>query len=186
MSDIPSMAKHEIKLFWSYVDRHGPMPRIKNWHHGRCWLWLKGKTTAGYGLFYLARSGRRYYAHRVAETLRHGPLALGMETCHMCDIPHCVRHTFRGKHIDNMRDAMKKNRTVGRKSKHPLAKLSATQVTEIRNICAGRILRPGHQPKDVESLRAIGRRLKVSHQTISDVVRQKFYKSTSFIMRPEI
>ncbi|MEU5302229.1 HNH endonuclease signature motif containing protein [Streptomyces noursei] len=49
---------------------------------GGCWEWTGGRTSDGYGTFWL--DGRQQYAHRVAyETLR-GPIPDGLVIDHLC------------------------------------------------------------------------------------------------------
>jgi HNH endonuclease len=79
-------------------------------------------------------------AHRVAYVLTHGEIPDGVDVLHSCDFPPCVRpdHLFAGTHQDNMTDAMKKGRMrfppVRRGVEATMAKLTETQVREIRKL----------------------------------------------------
>jgi hypothetical protein len=74
-----------------------------------CWLWTGSTTPYGYGNFSLGH--RRYVgAHVFAWEQEHGPVPPGMEVCHECDVPRCVRHLFLGTHTENMRDMAAKGR----------------------------------------------------------------------------
>jgi hypothetical protein len=68
----------------------------------------------GYGVTGL--SNRRVYVHRLAFELTHGPIPAGSEVCHSCDNPPClnVEHLFLGTHSENMLDAGRKGRLLGR------------------------------------------------------------------------
>ena len=90
-----------------------------------CWLWVGGKTSAGYGAMAAGPEGVKL-AHVVSWELHNGPVPDGTEVCHDCDTPPCVRpdHLFLGTHIDNMRDMVSKDRSSG--------KLTIAQVNAIR------------------------------------------------------
>lgn len=97
-----------------------------------CWEW-HGSITKGYGMILF--EGRNQYAHRVAWILTNGPIPDGLQVCHRCDNPLCVRpdHLFLGTVSDNMQDMYDKGR--GNKpqgASHPNAKLTDDQVEEIR------------------------------------------------------
>ena len=77
-----------------------------------CWEWHGGVRNAqGYGGFNW--NGKKQMAHRVAWQLWVGPIPEGMSVLHRCDNRLCVRpdHLFLGTHLDNMRDAVAKQRT---------------------------------------------------------------------------
>jgi hypothetical protein len=72
-------------------------------------------------------------AHRVAWSLKNGPIPDGMLVCHSCDSPPCCNdaHHFLGTQADNAADMARKRRSnIG--AKNPQAKLTAEQVAEIR------------------------------------------------------
>jgi ribosomal protein L40E len=85
--------------FWSYVDKSGD-----------CWEWTGCDNGHGYGVFGVANDSKA--AHRVSYEMEHGPIPEGMEVCHHCDNPCCVRpsHLFLGTQADNMRDMYSKGR----------------------------------------------------------------------------
>lgn len=119
--------------FWPKVDRSGD-----------CWLWLGSRNQAGYGR--IGRPGRGLpaeYAHRYSWQLANGPIPAGMEICHTCDTPPCVRpdHLFLGTHRDNARDMTAKGRNVGTRFMPPhrgeqngQAILTAVAVNEVRRL----------------------------------------------------
>lgn len=64
--------------FWSRVDKSG-----------ECWLWLAGKTSAGYGAITIDKT--RVLAHRWAYLTCKGDLVDGLVIDHLCGTPLCVR-----------------------------------------------------------------------------------------------
>jgi len=114
--DIPA---HIIARFWSRV-ACTPDPG--------CWLWLAGRTTAGYGVLHPAK-WQCLYAHRLAWQLASGtPPPPGWYVLHTCDCRPCVRndeagtytingvvrqrfgHLWLGTHADNVADMVEKGR----------------------------------------------------------------------------
>ena len=73
-------------LFWSKVDRGGPVPPGRP-ELGGCWRWTAG-TRAGYGAFNVPASDagprRRVEAHRWAFEQHAGPVPEGHELEHLC------------------------------------------------------------------------------------------------------
>lgn len=79
-----------------------------------CWLWTGRRTGLKlnpYGS--LKRNGKQIKAHRYAYQLsRAKVISKGLDVCHTCDTPLCVRptHLFLGTRKDNMQDAKRKGR----------------------------------------------------------------------------
>lgn len=101
-----------------------------------CWLWLSGKDMDGYGAFNADHDGVTYRrAHRYSYGLHHGPIPAGLQVCHTCDTPSCVRpdHLFLGTIAVNMADKMAKGRHAGAGAgeKHFGAILTEEQAKEI-------------------------------------------------------
>lgn len=103
-----------------------------------CWNWHRGKSAAGYGQCYF--NGKRVYAHRLAkvifDNLDHSLLSdPNIVVLHECDNPACVNpaHLRVGTQIDNVIDRDIKGR-VRHGSKHPVAKLTESDVLEIRSM----------------------------------------------------
>jgi HNH endonuclease len=55
---------------------------------------------------------RAVYIHRIVWQEANGPIPDGMEICHTCDNPPCVRldHLFLGTHRENLQDMSRKGR----------------------------------------------------------------------------
>lgn len=75
-----------------------------------CWEWEGSRYPSGYGA--VKWNGRVIGAHRLAWIEAFGPIPDGLDVCHHCDNPPCVRpsHLFLGTRSDNMRDAVSKGR----------------------------------------------------------------------------
>ena len=132
--------------FWAKVDKRGP---------NDCWEWTSAALPRGYGL--LTLNGSNSYAHRLSWEINHGrPIPDGMLICHHCDNPACCNpaHLFLGTPADNTHDMVAKGR--GRRGKH---KLTDEEVLEIRA-----------RWRDPVTLRELGDRYGVSHETIRLVV----------------
>lgn len=110
-----------MKRFWDKVNKTG-----------ECWVWTAGKNSHGYGAFKL--DGKTVGSHVVAYMITNGcPVPKGMEVCHTCDNPPCVRpdHLWLGTRRDNAQDAARKGRT-SHGEKHHKSKLSDSDVQQIR------------------------------------------------------
>ena len=90
------MLKHS---FWAKIDKSGD-----------CWEWTGYRDRLGYGR--LRVDGSLMLAHRVAWELEHGYISEGLNVCHHCDNPPCVRpnHLFLGTQRDNIKDSVHKGR----------------------------------------------------------------------------
>lgn len=101
---------------------------------GDCWIWTSWRNGREYGQFW--DGCQRVYAHRWAYENWNGPIPVGMQVCHRCDVPSCVNpaHLFVGSQMDNVRDCIRK----GRSKPPPIAmpghgaKVTPAIATEIR------------------------------------------------------
>ena len=98
-----------------------------------CLVWSGTKSKDGYGQ--TSYQGKQILAHRLAYLLTHGSIPEGVEICHDCDNPPCIKpaHLFPGTHAENMSD-MKAKKRSGRLpgSKHGRAKITEETVLQIR------------------------------------------------------
>jgi len=164
------MDKNTIERFWSKVDC-----RSEN----ECWPWRRGKS---YPQFRIGKKLVR--GNRFAMEITAGVIPNGLQVLHLCDNPKCVnpRHLFLGTNDDNIRDKVNKNRQrcgtgrrhgskthperISRGSNQPAAKLTETNVPEIRRIYAtGRY-----------SQAEIGKKFAVDQSIVSEVVNRKIWK----------
>lgn len=73
--------------FWKHVDKQGPLPPTRP-DLGRCWVWLSGRDSKGYGRFFYNGSK---LAHRVAYELETGkPVPDNLTVDHLCENKACV------------------------------------------------------------------------------------------------
>lgn len=122
-----------------------------------CWLWMSDLDTSGYGRFWL---GRNAIAHKVLWEHYNGPVPVGVELMHVCDVKQCVRpsHLETGAHLRNMEDASRRDRITGRR----LTVDAAVRVLE------------RHRAGD--SLRTIADDFGVSFWNVRDVARGKTFR----------
>lgn len=119
-----------------------------------CWLW-KTLSRGGYGA---AWARKPITAHRLAWTLTRGAIPEGLQVLHRCDVRRCVNpdHLFIGTHAENMVDRNNKGRQAFQRGEdHPSAKLSASDVIEIRSAS--------------EPLRVLAERYGVKKSTIANL-----------------
>lgn len=156
--------------FWNKVNKNGPLhPVLKT----KCWVWtgatLKCKN-GGYGL--LTANGRAgFLAHRYSYTINVGTIPEGLNVCHECDNPSCVRpdHLFVGDNRANAADRDAKGRQVVRHGEEfTHAKLTDEIVRQIRRRYIPR--HPFHGG------RAMGREFGVSKTVIRWVLSRKIWK----------
>jgi hypothetical protein len=97
-----------------------------------CLEWQGPVTWDGYGQIFAW--GKPWKAHRLAYTLRHGPIPEGAAICHKCDNPRCIEleHLYAGTQLSNVSDMLDRGRHVPRgggrlpDSKRPVRRARST------------------------------------------------------------
>lgn len=124
--------------FWSHLDKSSS-PK-------GCWLWLLGRDRGGYGK--TKHQGRSWRSHRLAWSLRNGPIPEGLQVNHSCDVRLCCNpaHLTVGTQKDNIKEAVSRGRMASgdrqglrknpasapRGERNGSAKLTADQALSIR------------------------------------------------------
>lgn len=102
---------------------------------GGCWLWLASKNHKGYGIFWYR--SRNAVAHRFAWEQSRGPIPPGLVIDHfVCENPSCVNPA----HLRVTTNRANVIRGIGGE-RSPNAKLTESQVREIRARCAAGAVR---------------------------------------------
>jgi hypothetical protein len=127
-----------------------------------CWNWVATKDRDGYGLLTHHR-GKQIRAHRASYEFHVAKIPVGLLVCHSCDNPSCINpnHLFVGTSKENTRDMLDKNRRpVLRGERHPNAKLTNDQVTQIKQLRSENRL-----------LKDIANQFNISFQTVSSITK---------------
>ncbi len=98
-----------------------------------CWLWDKYDFWHPRGT--VKKDGKHRIPSQIAWEIACGPVPTGMEVCHTCDRPPCVRlkHLFLATHKENMLDRDRKGRGVALKGQvNGRAKLTEVLVQQMR------------------------------------------------------
>jgi len=112
----------EEERFWEKVDKSGPNPDFPD-----CWEWTANKVKT-YGMFSCRRNGinKKVQTHKYIWEKLNGPVTGGLEVCHLCNNPPCVRpdHLEVGSRSHNQRYSVmygnhKESRKTHCKHGHP-------------------------------------------------------------------
>jgi hypothetical protein len=100
-----------------------------------CMLWPMARSSNGYG--HISLNYKTLSAHKVAWELKFGAVPDGLVVMHKCDTRACVNveHLQLGTYKDNMQDCSKKRR-IAHGTRNPHAKLTDSDVREIRELYA--------------------------------------------------
>ncbi len=134
-----------------------------------CWHWTGAKFKSGYGLFRTPdQKGHR--AHRLSFEFHTGPIPVGMEVCHTCNVKDCVNpaHLFAGTHQVNVAQAGKDG-LLTHGIDHHRAKLLPDQIQIIRTQMGGHPLK-GRQAQNLGNLYGVNR------TTIAAIAANKTWK----------
>jgi len=131
--------------FWAKVRKAEP---------DECWLWTTAIGAGGYGKFCMLR--KNWLSHRMAYTLTHGPIPLGLLVRHTCDTPPCCNpaHLVLGSQADNVADRVVRGRSASgdraglrlhpesriKGERHPRAILREDDVRFIREAARAKLL----------------------------------------------
>lgn len=133
-----------------------------------CWLWAGRHDAKGYGRGHF-HNRTIQLAHRYAYLLWYGVLPNDLCVLHKCDNPACVNpyHLYLGDQRQNNidRDSRKRQKTK-HGTEHKLAKLTDSQVVEIRTI---------YNPKQYPS-RKLAKMYGVSQRKVLDIVTNKSWR----------
>jgi len=102
---------------------------------GECWVWMKAKTPAGYGVFRDPLTKKTAYAHHHAYRLWVSPV-LPKVVRHKCRNRHCCNpdHIEGGTHKENNGIDRERDGTDNKGERHGNSKLTAEQVVEMRRL----------------------------------------------------
>ena len=156
--------------FWRKVDKDGPLhPILKT----KCWLWtgaiLKCRN-GGYGIL-TVEGHNNFLAHRFSYQIHIGSIPTGLNVCHHCDNPACVRpsHLFVGDNRANAEDRDAKGRQVVRHGEE----FTHSKLTDK----AVRFIRENYIPcHPVFGSRAMARKFGVSSTVVKWVRQGKIWK----------
>lgn len=126
--------------FWEKVDKDGSVPAHCP-ELGQCWVWTANQSKNGYGMMTRGgHSGPMVYTHRVSWELHFGPIPDGLWVLHKCDNRPCVRpdHLWLGTRADNMADASRKGRLIGRRHVQGESHSQAVLTVELVHILRSR------------------------------------------------
>lgn len=165
-----------------YSRRREKGERIEDWFwlkvrklegEDACWIWEGTRNTWGYGIFRDKTISRKdiIASRYVWEMMNGRQLRPGMQACHHCDNPPCVRpdHLFEGTAKDNAQDSVNKGRSV-KGERQWKARLKDEQAKEAR-----KALQHGMTRKKASEI------FKVSYHVIQQLAANKSYRNVGLL-----
>lgn len=146
--------------FWSFVEK-GP----------DCWLWT-GSNDGDDGYGRIKRGPKNIGSHRASWIIHFGEIPKGLQVCHTCDNPPCVRpdHLFLGTSRDNSQDCVSKGRRTvpdNRGSLSGLSKLTEDDVIAIRS---------AYIPRKMGNRAELAAKFGVSVSTVNSIIWRAHWK----------
>jgi len=140
-----------------------------------CWWWTGVKNHHNYGV--MERDGKIIRVHRFMWWLMNGQIPTGLNICHTCDNPSCVRpdHLFIGTQADNNTDRDRKGRAryISQAGEmNGQAKLADFEVDEVRvrlqqgNLQKDIALTYGVCQQTISNIKLGARRAKTNHHSM--------------------
>lgn len=138
-----------------------------------CLEWTGDFVDKGYGR--MKFDGKDVAAHRLAWILTFGPIPDDVWVLHHCDNPPCVNAPggclYLGDHEQNVADKVERGRQADGE-RHGRAKLTATQVEEIRQ----RYIFPSYEGAHDSNARALAEEFGVDRKQIQRLARGEAWK----------
>lgn len=121
-----------MKITLEIVERFHEKWEVKE---NGCWEWTASTAGKGYGQMKVPGERKQEYAHRISYMMHYGEIPEGMNVCHSCDNPKCVKpsHLFLGTVKDNLQDMKNKDRHL-KGERNAKSKLTEEQVRHIHRL----------------------------------------------------
>jgi hypothetical protein len=127
-----------------------------------CWI-FNGAVAEGYGRIKV--DGKLRQVTHVIHEMFKGPVGDGLQVCHTCDVRRCInpKHLWVGTRSENMLDCVAKGRLTAMKPEWAdgRAALNASHLDAVKRMLTNGL-----------GVRAIGRRLKVHHKSVSNLLKR--------------
>ena len=149
---IPQLSQTQIANFHKRVNKTSNIDE--------CWIWIGYKDKKGYGQ--VGFNNKVYLCHRISYFLFYNVDPKDLMVCHSCDNPSCCNpnHFFLGSALDNVNDAIIKNRRYNKGFK-----LNAVDVVQIKTLIEQGLSR-----------RKIAKIFNVQHPAIDNIANGKSWK----------
>ena len=97
-----------------------------------CWEWTAYRNELNRGIFVYKSKNKK--AHRISYRIFVGEILDGLEICHRCNNPACVRpsHLYAGTHKENMKDEIGRKKASGENNGH--SRFANKDIVDIRRM----------------------------------------------------